>query len=94
MDEPIKVKAFLEVITDPDRLRIIDSNTKEVLTVCYAAMLPEEYKDKTMVRYRATPEIRHRQWKERGLDAPMEPDILANYRFSDLEMKLYYDIYI
>ena len=45
-------------------------------------------------RGRAVPEITHRRWKELGLMKPLEPDQTAQYKFSDLQMSLYYTIYI
>ena len=57
-------------------------------------MFPEEFKGEVVKRFKVVSEIRHKQWKERRLMPPMEPAIMANYKFSDLEMKIYYDIYI
>lgn len=34
------------------------------------------------------------KWKELGLMKPLEPDQTAQYKFSDLQMSLYYTIYI
>lgn len=42
----------------------------------------------------AIPEIRHKKWEEKGLMKPIEPEEAAQYSFSDLEMKLYYTIYL
>lgn len=42
----------------------------------------------------AVPEITHRRWKELGLMKPLEPEQTAQYKFSDLQMSLYYTIYI
>lgn len=42
----------------------------------------------------AVPEITHRRWKELGLMKPLEPDQTTQYKFSDLQMSLYYTIYI
>ena len=33
-------------------------------------------------------------WKELGLMKPLEPEQTAQYKFSDLQMSLYYTIYI
>ena len=35
-----------------------------------------------------------KDWKARGLMAPIEPEQAPDYKFSDLEMKLYYKICI
>ena len=45
-------------------------------------------------KFRAVPEITHRRWKELGLMKPLEPEQTAQYKFSDLQMSLYYTIYI
>lgn len=92
MGEELKVADLLKVLTGPDRIRIIKDNT--VIHTNYLSMIPEEYKGETVKRLRTFPEIRHKEWKERGLMAPMEPDETPKYSFSDLEMKIYYDIYI
>lgn len=50
--------------------------------------------DTEIKKIRAVPELRHRNYKELGLTAPLKPDITPKYKFSDLQMQLYYDIYI
>ena len=40
------------------------------------------------------PEIRHKQWKERQLMPPLNPEETPAYSFSDLELRLYYEIHI
>ena len=92
MGEELKVADLLKVLTGPDRIRIIKD--KAVIHTGYLAMLPEEYKAETVKRFCTFPEIRHKEWKARGLMAPMEPDETPKYSFSDLEMKIYYDIHI
>ena len=42
----------------------------------------------------AMPAMRAKDWKTRGLMAPIEPEQAPDYKFSDLEMKLYYKICI
>lgn len=39
-------------------------------------------------------EIRHREWKERGLMEPLEPEELPQYRMADLQMDVYHIITI
>lgn len=90
--EEIKVKQFEKVITGPDRVRILKD--EKVIWSGWGSGIPEEYFEETIKKFRAVPEIRHKQWKDRDLMPPMEPEILAQYSFSDLEMKLYYDIHI
>nr|DAH16681.1 MAG TPA: hypothetical protein [Caudoviricetes sp.] len=40
------------------------------------------------------PDISHKRWEELHLLPPIEPERLAEYRFSDLQMTIYYTIYI
>lgn len=37
-------------------------------------------------------EIRHKKWKELGLMAPLLPDQVPEYSFSDLRMEIYFVI--
>ena len=90
MGEEIKLADFLKLLAGSDRLRIIKGD--QTVFAGYMYLLSEEIKEETMKKFRAVPEIRHKEWKERGLIPPMEPDITPAYSFSDLEMKLYYDI--
>lgn len=91
----ITVREFLKTLTGPDRIKIVKD--KEILFVGYRAdgkKIPPECLDAEMKMFRSEPEIRHREWKKRGLMPPLEPDQTPDFKFSDLEMKLYYKIYI
>ena len=50
--------------------------------------------DPEVVRMVANIETRHKQFKERGLFPPYEPEITRMYEFKDMTIFLYYDIYI
>ena len=86
----ITVKDFLEKITNPDRIKIV----KGALVHEGAADLSPDIMEAEMVSFRIDPEIRAKDWKTRGLMAPIEPEQAPDYKFSDLEMKLYYKICI
>lgn len=92
----MKLKELLKVLINPNRLRIIKEN--EDLYVGYLANLRHNDAGITgqeeVERFAVVPEIRHKQWKSRDLMPPLEPDVLAQYKFSDLEVKLYYTIYL
>lgn len=91
----ITVREFLKTLTGPDRIKIVKD--KEILFVGYRAdgkEIPPERLDAEMKLFRSEPEIRHREWKKRGLMPPLEPDQTPDFKFSDLEMKLYYKICI
>lgn len=89
--QEIKVKQFLELLENSDRLRIKDSAGND-LFVGWVAMHPEEFDEFTVKRFRVSPEFRVKDWKERGLAAPIEPDKAPDYQFHDLDLKLYYTI--
>ena len=94
---------FIGTLESSDRLRIIEGKA-EVYVGYLAAFKPfadheisEEYRkysEHEVKKFRAVPEITHRRWKELGLMKPLEPDQTAQYKFSDLQMSLYYTIYI
>ena len=53
-----------------------------------------ELKDREVKHFAAVPEIRHKEWEERGLMPPIEPGELPQYEFSDLRMDLYFTFYL
>lgn len=101
--QTVTVKEFIGTLESSDRLRIIEGKA-EVYVGYLAAFKPfadheisEEYRKYSgheVKKFRAVPEITHRRWKELGLMKPLEPDQTAQYKFSDLQMSLYYTIYI
>lgn len=97
------LKDFIGILDNSDRLRIIAGSTD--VYIGYLALfrpfanheISEEYRkysEYEVKRFRAVPEIRHRRWQDLGLMQPLEPDQTAQYKFSDLQMSLYYTIYI
>lgn len=92
------LQQFLETLTNPDMLRIIKDG-KDVF-VGYLGIfnaekeLLEQYGGQQVQRIRAVPEIRHKKWKERNLMSPLLPEETPDFSFHDLQMKLYYTIYI
>lgn len=90
------VKEFIGTLESSDRLRIIEGKA-EVYVGFADHEISEEYRKYSgheVKKFRAVPEITHRRWKELGLLKPLEPDQTAQYKFSDLQMSLYYTIYI
>lgn len=89
---------FLATITNPDRVRIVQQDKDIFVGFLGVFVLKTDLFDsivnEKVVKFRAVPEICHRRWKELNLMRPLEPDETPDYRFSDLEMKLYYTIYI
>lgn len=97
------VREFLELICNSDNLLIVrDAKSEagqETIYKGYKALLThapvaDAILDAQVKRFRASPEIRHKEWKDRGLMPPMEPEKTPDFRFSDLQMTLYYKIII
>lgn len=93
----MKLREFLTVFSNPDRIRIIKDN-KEIymgfLALIEHAENLEAHMDEEVKRFRPTPEIRHKEWQKRGLMAPLQPQETPEYSFSDLQMNLYNTIYL
>lgn len=99
----ITMNDLLGLLTNPDRIRIFKGD-EEVFTgfVAYVnGTFPGEdlqsiglTGEEPVKKYRAVPEIRHKEWKERGLMEPMMPAEMEEYSFSDLMMSLYHVITI
>ncbi|NCB92891.1 MAG: hypothetical protein EOM40_10100 [Clostridia bacterium] len=86
-------------MTNPDRMRLQRDN--EQIYVGFVGAFTEDARERIGVsgkeevkKLRAVPELRHREWKERGLMQPTQPEETPDYKFSDLQLTLYYDIYI
>lgn len=92
------LEEFVKLLENSDRLRIL-KDEKEVF-VGWLAMLVmqneiyERMRTDVVKKFRAIPEMRHKQWKERNLMKPLEPDETPEFVFSDLQMNLYYTIYL
>lgn len=94
--EQITVEQALSYTRAGDRVQIIDGET-EIYTG-YASLLHEETKERIAHRlvkkYHYSLDIRHKDWKRRGLMPPIEPEETAQYSFSDLQLSVYTMIYI
>ena len=92
------LRQFLETLTNLDLLRIIKDG--EDVFVGYLGILNAEkelldqYGGQQVQQFRAVPEIKHRRWRELNLMKPLRPEETPDFRFSDLQMKLYYTIYL
>lgn len=92
----MKLEELLKILINSDRLRV--KKDDKDLYVGNLANLRHNDEGITgqeeVERFAVVPETRHKQWKNRKLMPPLEPDVLAQYSFADLEMKLYYTIYL
>lgn len=100
----LEVEEFTDsALESADMLRIIKGD-KEIFVGYLALFAPEvghtncklyeQYKFDEVVKFRAVPEITHRKWKELNLMSPLRPDETPDFKFQELQMKLYYTIYI
>ena len=100
----MKLSEQLKVIATTDRIRIIqgkrgnrepqfDPDVK-ILYCGYMGSLEFLAQDPEVARMIAHMEVRHKEFRERGLFPPYEPEITRMYEFKDLTVFLYYDIYI
>lgn len=99
----MKLEDFVRVIENSDRLRIFKGE-KEVFIGVLALLAPiygqcenevyESIRNEEVKKFRAVPEIRHKKWEELKLMKPLEPKETPDFSFSDLQMSLYYTIYL
>ncbi len=91
------VKDLIAVLAQSERIRVIKEE-KELYMGYIASFTPYEVfgqlKDKTVKKFYHHMELRHKRYKESGLDAPMHPEQMPDYSFSDLQMTSYYTIEI
>lgn len=92
------VKDIMTLLESPDRVRVIKDG-EEIYNQYFANMQVDkdiigQIGDTEVKRFRLNPEIKHKQWKERKLMPPMNPDETPNFKFSDLQLTIYHDIYI
>ena len=91
------VGELIAVLDNSQRLQVIEG--EKILFCGWNALLPydenEEYiKTAKVKRFNPYIEINHKKWKEKGLIAPMQPEVTPDYSFSDLQLTLYNTIYI
>lgn len=88
----MKIKELLDITAKSNRIKILENEA--IIWIGWACEIPEKLEEKNIQRFSVEPEIRCRNWKERRLMAPLQPKELAEYKFTDMEMKLYYKIAI
>ena len=95
----MKLGEFLKLINDSAMLRIVKNGADVYVGYLRKLqMLPaqeaDELERETVQKFKAVPEIRLKNWKEKNRASPLLPDELPEYQFEDLMMTLYYTIYI
>ena len=56
--------------------------------------MPDIFRGYQVKQVYCEPEIRRKDWEYAGLMPPMNPELLPQYSFADLDMKLYYKIVV
>jgi len=94
---------FVKVIDNADRLRVLQCG-KEVFVGFLALLVPvhghggnevyESIRREEVRKFRAVPEICHKKWEELNLMRPLQPEEMPEFSFSDLQMSLYYTLYL
>ena len=97
------VEEFIGTLESSDRLRIIEGKA-EVYVGYLAAFKPfadheiseeyRKYREHEVKKFRAGAGDNAQTLERAGAYEPLEPDQTAQYKFSDLQMSLYYTIYI
>lgn len=105
----MKVSELLEVLTGGiPTIRIIDANAPQDNNRVVNGVMLCEYLDRLshameiwrpfadceVKHFRVSNEVSHKQYKELGLVPPFKPELTAEYSFADLQVKVYYDIFI
>ncbi|MBR4026790.1 MAG: hypothetical protein IKJ01_04445 [Lachnospiraceae bacterium] len=98
------IKDFIDTLENADRIQILKGNVQVYIgylagfTMAHGikqdAEVFHQYKAADIKKIRTVPEIRHKKWKELNLMQPLEAEETPDFRFSDMEMKIYYVIYI
>lgn len=91
----IILEDFLKTLSGADMMMI--KKGEKVLFKGYLALMdlekekPQYIRDK-VEKFRAVPDIKHKNWEKLGLMKPLMPEETPQYSFSDLQMTLYYTI--
>lgn len=92
------LEELIGTLENSDRLKIIkDENEVYVGWLALLVANEEHYESirtDMVKKFKAVPEIRHKQWRERNLMRPLEPDKAPEFAFTDLQMSIYYTIYL
>ena len=83
----------IRAVSQPSARAWIEKDGK-VLFADWFYKVPEDLQKATVKQFTFSPEIRHKDWEKLGLDSPIQPEEMPDYRFSDLMMKLYYKMKI
>lgn len=78
-----------DVVERSDRVKMIEKETGEVVYTGFACQAPKFYDYARVKRFYVDIEVTAKDWKERGLAAPIEPEEPRDYCLRDLDIKFY-----
>ena len=98
------LKDIVKVLENADMIRVV-KDQKDIYTGYLALFIKsrgiekykglyEKHKNDEVKRFRMIPEVTHRKWREMGLKGPIDQKETPNYKFEDMQIKIYYTIYI
>ncbi len=96
----LSLESMLSYLKGPDIIRIKDKETGLNLYQGYKGQLHAEENFmimngvKGVKEYRVRCEITHKEWRKRGLLAPMLPEALPQYQFRDMQVNLIHEFYV
>ena len=88
------VGELLELLQNPDRIRVKAETGEEIFIGWRADAIEKEFTSRKIKGYKVALEIRHNEWEKRNLLRPLQPEETPDYKFSDMQVKLYHEIYI
>ena len=97
----VVLEDLLNLLSGPDLIRIRQKDDSELCFEGYWGTLRDykhwlitPYKLRTVHDYHVTLEVRRKDWREKGLAAPMMPEEQAQFNFSDMQVNIIHDIWI
>lgn len=97
----VVLEDLLNLLAGPDIIRIKQKDDDELVYEGFWGILRDHkhwmitpYVLRTVKEYHVAAEIRHKNWKELGLAAPMMPEEQAQYNFMDMQVNIIHEIWI
>lgn len=96
----ITVQEALNLLHNSDRALIIEQTAQgqQIITKGWVADIKEkeneELLQRTAKRLRCICETRRKDWKEKELLPPVMPEQTPQYKFKDMEVRIYYALHI
>ena len=95
----VTVEELFNITDKTSRLRVFEEGQQAFIgymfdLIAYTPELWGKWRAQEVKKFKFCLDIKHKKWQELGLMAPLEPENVATYQFSDLQTELYYEIYL